>query len=97
MLEGAPPSLDHRVGLGYLDLGEHAAKTRGKEGGIDGDVDVLDARVGHERRPDGDRIKMPASLDEHPCWLLVPSGSELREIPRATDPLTGVRVRPRTP
>jgi hypothetical protein len=44
MFEGAPPRLDHRVRLGDLDLGEDAVKAFGEEGGIDGGVDVLDAR-----------------------------------------------------
>jgi hypothetical protein len=34
MFEGAPPRLDHRVGLGDLDLGDDAVKAFGEEGGL---------------------------------------------------------------
>ena len=49
MFEGAPPRLDHRIGFGDLDLGEDAVEVFGEKGGINGGVDVLDARVRHDR------------------------------------------------
>src|ERR1019366_3906803 len=70
MLEGAPPSLDDRSRVGDLDLREHAAELLRSEGGVDRAVDVLESRVGDDRRAGVRRLafflgQVLAGGDEH--------------------------------
>ena len=50
MLERPPECLDHRVGIGNIDLGEDTLQARAEQGGVHCRIDVLDAGVGVQKR-----------------------------------------------